>query len=208
MPSKCLPFDTSFILGNRRKSLGPRSGEWGGCFSTVICLLARNSLTDGAPIFSRRHTKKHSDNNRRHSETVIDQKQHSYETLIRQSHTEVYVHCCHGKHTVEGSRTLLSDQTTSYSTVTARSKAWNVLARSNAEIVNSNTTQGMDVCMCVYSVFVLPCASDLMPGSFPGQRVLPTVLGQETNAKGNVSRMPYAPSASNRDGWTVGRTDG
>jgi hypothetical protein len=28
---------------------------------------------------------------------------------------------------------------------------------SNAGIVVSNPTQGMDVCVCVYSVFVLPC---------------------------------------------------
>jgi hypothetical protein len=28
--------------------LGARSGEQGGCSSTVICLLAKNSLTDSA----------------------------------------------------------------------------------------------------------------------------------------------------------------
>jgi hypothetical protein len=39
------------------------------------------------------------------------------------------------------------------STVAARSKAWTVFARSDAEIVGSNPTQGMNV--CVYSVFVL-----------------------------------------------------
>jgi hypothetical protein len=37
-------------------------------------------------------------------------------------------------------------------TVTARSKAWAVFARSNTGIVDSNPTQG------VYSVFVLFCA--------------------------------------------------
>jgi hypothetical protein len=43
-------------------------------------------------------------------------------------------------------------------TVAARSKAWTVFARSNTEIVGSNPTQGMDVCIvCVYSVFVLFC---------------------------------------------------
>jgi hypothetical protein len=31
-----------------------------------------------------------------------------------------------------------------------------LFARSNVRIVGSNTTQGIDVCMCVYSVFVLP----------------------------------------------------
>jgi hypothetical protein len=38
-----------------------------------------------------------------------------------------------------------------------RSKAWTVFTRSNAGIVGSNPTQGMDVCVCVYSVFVLSC---------------------------------------------------
>jgi hypothetical protein len=37
-----------------------------------------------------------------------------------------------------------------------RSKAWTVFTRSNAEIVVSNPTQGMDVSVCV-SVFVLSC---------------------------------------------------
>jgi hypothetical protein len=39
-------------------------------------------------------------------------------------------------------------------TVAARSKAWTVYARSNAGIVGSNPTHGMDVCvrlMCVLS---------------------------------------------------------
>jgi hypothetical protein len=39
--------------------------------------------------------------------------------------------------------------------VAARSKTSTVFARSNAGIVGSNPTQGMDVCIvCVYSVFV------------------------------------------------------
>jgi hypothetical protein len=42
-------------------------------------------------------------------------------------------------------------------TVTARSKARNVFARLNAGIVGSNLTQGMDVFVYVYSVFVLSC---------------------------------------------------
>jgi hypothetical protein len=42
-------------------------------------------------------------------------------------------------------------------TVVALSKAWTVFAQSNAGIVGSNPTQGMDVCVCVYSVFVLSC---------------------------------------------------
>jgi hypothetical protein len=42
-------------------------------------------------------------------------------------------------------------------TVAARSKAWTVFARSDAGIVGSNPSNGMDVCVCVYSVFVLSC---------------------------------------------------
>jgi hypothetical protein len=40
-------------------------------------------------------------------------------------------------------------------TVAARSKA--VFARSDAGIVGSNPTRGMDLCVCAYSVFVLFC---------------------------------------------------
>jgi hypothetical protein len=42
-------------------------------------------------------------------------------------------------------------------TVAARSKVWTVLARSNSRIVWSNPIRGMDVCVCVYSLFVLTC---------------------------------------------------
>jgi hypothetical protein len=43
-------------------------------------------------------------------------------------------------------------------TVAAWSKVLTVFARSNTEIVCSNPTQGMDVCIvCVYSVFMLFC---------------------------------------------------
>jgi hypothetical protein len=57
-------------------------------------------------------------------------------------------------------------------TVAARSKAWTVLALSNAGIVGSNSTLGMDV--CVYSVFVL--GSGLATGWLLVQGVLPNVL--------------------------------
>jgi len=46
--SKCLPFNISFIFGNRKKSPGARSSEWAGCSNTGICLVAKNSLTDSA----------------------------------------------------------------------------------------------------------------------------------------------------------------
>jgi hypothetical protein len=42
-------------------------------------------------------------------------------------------------------------------TVAARSKAWVDFARSNTGVVGSNPNQDIDVCVCVYSVFVLSC---------------------------------------------------
>jgi hypothetical protein len=43
-------------------------------------------------------------------------------------------------------------------TVTVRSKAWTVFARSDAGIVGSNPTEDMDACIvCIYSEFVLFC---------------------------------------------------
>jgi hypothetical protein len=42
-------------------------------------------------------------------------------------------------------------------TLVSVSIALPVFARSNGGIVGSNPTQGMDVCVCVYSVFVLSC---------------------------------------------------
>jgi hypothetical protein len=42
--------------------------------------------------------------------------------------------------------------------VTLRSKAWTVMARSNTGIAGSNPTRGINVCIvCVSSVFVLFC---------------------------------------------------
>jgi hypothetical protein len=41
--------------------------------------------------------------------------------------------------------------------VAALSKAWYVFARSNTGVVGLNPTRGMDVCVRVYSVFVLSC---------------------------------------------------
>jgi hypothetical protein len=44
----CLPFNISFIFGNIQRSMGARSGEQAGCSYTVVCLVAKSSLTDGA----------------------------------------------------------------------------------------------------------------------------------------------------------------
>jgi len=43
MSSKCLPFNISFIFGNRKMSMRARSGEQAGCSNTVICLVAKIS---------------------------------------------------------------------------------------------------------------------------------------------------------------------
>jgi hypothetical protein len=75
-------------------------------------------------------------------------------------------------------------------TLAARSKAWNVFARSNTGTVGSNPTRGMAV--CVYSMIIL--GSGLAMGWFPLQGVLPTLLDLETEVKRSVSRMPYAPN--------------
>jgi len=69
MSSKCLHFNISVIFGNRKKSLGARSGEKAGCSNIVICLVAKKfAALIQAPTFSRRHTKTHADSNRCHSE--------------------------------------------------------------------------------------------------------------------------------------------
>jgi hypothetical protein len=61
--------------------------------------------------------------------------------------------------------------------VAARSKSWAVFARSNAGIVGSNLTQGMNVCvrllLCV--CVVLYVGSGLTTGWSPVQGVLPSV---------------------------------
>jgi hypothetical protein len=63
-------------------------------------------------VRSRQHTKTHSDNNRRHSERdchrTTTTKLWNADMPPSSNHTEVSVHCCHGKHTVARSRTLLS----------------------------------------------------------------------------------------------------
>jgi hypothetical protein len=61
-------------------------------------------------------------------------------------------------------------------TAAERSKAWTVVARSNAGIVSSNPTQGMDVCVRLFCVCADLCAATgLATGWSPVQGVLPTV---------------------------------
>jgi hypothetical protein len=40
-------------------------------------------------------------------------------------------------------------------TVAEQTKAWTVFARLNAGIMDSNPTQGMDVCVCLFCVYVV-----------------------------------------------------
>jgi hypothetical protein len=40
----------------------------------------------------------------------------------------------------------------------ARSKTWTVFALSNTDIMGSNPTRGMDICIWVYSLIVFFCA--------------------------------------------------
>jgi opacity protein-like surface antigen len=55
--------------------------------------------------------------------------------------------------------------------------------------------------VCIYSVFVLSCASSgLAMDWFPAQVVLLTVLGLKTEMKQSVSRISYLQSESNRKG--------
>jgi hypothetical protein len=61
-------------------------------------------------------------------------------------------------------------------TVTAQSKARTVFARSNAGIMGSNPTRGMDVCVNLFCVCVVLCVgSGLAKGWSPVQGVLSTV---------------------------------
>jgi hypothetical protein len=61
-------------------------------------------------------------------------------------------------------------------TVAARSKAWTVFARSNAAIVGSNPTWGMDVCVRLFCVCVVLCVGcGLATVWSPVQGVLPTL---------------------------------
>jgi hypothetical protein len=61
-------------------------------------------------------------------------------------------------------------------TVAELSKTRSVFAHSNAGIMGSDPTQGMDVYVCLFCVYVAPyVSSGLATGWSPGQGVLPTV---------------------------------
>jgi hypothetical protein len=61
-------------------------------------------------------------------------------------------------------------------TVAARSKAWTVFARSNAGIVGSNPTSGMDICLGLFCICIVLCVgSGLATDWSPVPEVLPTL---------------------------------
>jgi hypothetical protein len=60
-------------------------------------------------------------------------------------------------------------------TVAARFKAWTIFARLNAGVVGSNLARGMDLCVCLFCVYVLCVGSGLATSWSPVQGVLLTV---------------------------------
>jgi hypothetical protein len=68
--------------------------------------------------------------------------------------------------------------------VAPRPKAWTVFARSNAGIVSSSPTRGMDDCVRFFCVCVVLCVdSGLAMGWSPVQKVLPTVIGLRNSSE-------------------------
>jgi hypothetical protein len=120
-----------------------------------------------------------------------------------------------GKHASQGGRGKLTKLTTyidspSYwrrsifgyavlklkpTTAAARSKTWTAFARSNAGIVVSNPTQGMDVCVCLFcDCVVLRVGSGFATGSPTFQGALPTVNWME-----KLKKKKNGPSSSIRN---------
>jgi hypothetical protein len=79
--------------------------------------------------------------------------------------------------------------------VAARSKTWSLFAPSNAAIVGSNPTQGIDVCVRLFCVcFVLCVGSGLATGWSPVQGVLPTVYRiKKLKKTAKVRQRPVEP---------------
>jgi hypothetical protein len=80
-------------------------------------------------------------------------------------------------------------------TVASRYKAWTVFARSNAGIMGSNPTHGMDVCVCVYSVFVLFCVHSGLATGWSLVQVLPPTVKKdyETEEEATVQQRAVEP---------------
>jgi hypothetical protein len=92
-------------------------------------------------------------------------------------------------------------------TVTARSKTLTVFARSNAGIVNSNTTQGMNVCVPLFCVCVVLCVGrGLATGWSPVLRVVPTVHRFKKLKKRPRSNKRTVESQTDK-GWQRNQTE-
>jgi hypothetical protein len=100
----------------------------------------------------------------------------------------------------------------------AASKAWTVFALSNAGIVGSIPTQGMDICLCLFCVCVVLCVgSGLATGWSPVHGVLPSAkkkmitelsrmsneYGIKNNKKGSGNGLIWGliPIFTWRNGW-------
>jgi hypothetical protein len=84
-------------------------------------------------------------------------------------------------------------------TVAARSKAWTVFARSNAEIVDSNPIQGMDVCV-LYVCVVLCVGNGLATGWTLVEGVLPSVQKDyETEEEVRAQQRAVEPLMNEHD---------
>jgi hypothetical protein len=80
-------------------------------------------------------------------------------------------------------------------TVSARSKAWTLLAHWNAGIVCSNPTQSMNVCVC-FSVFLLFCVGSVLATAWSlVRRVILTVKKYyyETEAEARAQQKTEEP---------------
>jgi hypothetical protein len=55
-------------------------------------------------------------------------------------------------------------------TVAARYKAWNAFTRSNVGIVDSNSIQGIDICLRLFGVCVVLCRKRPYDGLIPQSR--------------------------------------
>jgi hypothetical protein len=80
--------------------------------------------------------------------------------------------------------------------VAAWSEAWSLFAHFSAGIVGSNLTEGMDVCVRVYSVCVVLCVgSGLATGWSLAQGVIPTVNKNDydTEEEGGAQQRAVEP---------------
>jgi hypothetical protein len=79
--------------------------------------------------------------------------------------------------------------------VAARYKVWTVFPRSDADIVGSNPTRGMNVCVCVYSVCVVLCVDSGLATSWsPVQGVYRLCIeDQETERAAKAQQRAVEP---------------